>query len=284
MLRLPAALAGVAVIASLTSTGLLPLDRDPTSATATAPPMAFRFGQENSWVRVQNIGVSRTRPSSSPTTAITARCSPRTAARPPACPPVGPGQGWTFFTESNPALPSGYQGSAVVESDQPIVALYAKDVRRNGAFMIDGNTTTTLAGSSRMYLPLIANRDGAQGDWNGRFALQNLSDTTACVTITYLSNYTDGEIAWDPYKAGTNGPQAVRLPQRRPPHPRQGHALPRPRHLRRACGLHRLRAHRDAHERAERPREPAGAHRLRRRLQQHLQPVRFLSRRSTTPR
>jgi hypothetical protein len=38
----------------------------------------------------------------------------------------------------------------------------------------------------------------------GRFALQNLSDdVTACVTITYLSNYTDGEIAWDPYKPGS---------------------------------------------------------------------------------
>jgi hypothetical protein len=73
--------------------------------------------------------------------------------------------------------------------------------------MIDGNTTTTAVGSSTMYLPLIANRDGAQNDSMGRFAVQNLSDTvTACVGITYLSNYTDSEIAWDPYKPGTKNP------------------------------------------------------------------------------
>ena len=125
----------------------------------------------------------------------------------PACVAIGPGQGWTFFQEGNPQLPAGYKGSAVVESDQPIVALQAKDIRRNGAFMIDGNTTTILSGSSRMFLPLIANRDGPQNDWNGRFALQNLSDTvTACVTLTYLSNNTDGEVAWDPYKLGDEEP------------------------------------------------------------------------------
>ena len=55
----------------------------------------------------------------------------------PACPNLGPGQGWTFFQNGNPALPIGYQGSALVESDQPIVALQAKDVLRNGAFMIE---------------------------------------------------------------------------------------------------------------------------------------------------
>src|SRR3990172_8822423 len=72
--------------------------------------------------------------------------------------------------------------------------------------MIDGNTTTIASGSSKMYLPLIANRDGAQNDSMGRFAVENLTDTvTACVGITYLSNATDGEIAWDPYKPGTKG-------------------------------------------------------------------------------
>jgi hypothetical protein len=210
-LRLPAALAGVAVMASLTSTGLLPLNRDATTATATAPGPAYRFGQENSWVRVQNIGAVNATVIVSyygDNGALLAQDGCPSAA----CPPIGPGQGWTFFTERHPGLPSGYQGSAVIESDQPIVALYAKDVRRGGAFMIDGNTTTTLSGSSRMYLPLVANRDGAQGDWNGRFAIQNLSDTTACVTITYLSNYTDGEVAWDPYKPGTNSPKQSGCP------------------------------------------------------------------------
>jgi hypothetical protein len=39
--------------------------------------------------------------------------------------------------------------------------------------------------------------------------IQNLSDTvTACVTITYLSNATDDEIAWDPYRPGASGSTA----------------------------------------------------------------------------
>jgi hypothetical protein len=164
--------------------------------------MAFTFGQENSWIRVQNIGGADA--------TVTVNYYDENGGRvgqdacPSAgCPALGPGQGWTFFQEGNPQLPIGYKGSAVVESDQPIVALQAKDVRRNGAFMIDGSTTTIASGANRIYLPLVASRDGAQNDSMGRFALQNLSDTvTACVTITYLSNYTDGEVHWDPYKPG----------------------------------------------------------------------------------
>lgn len=209
-LRLPAALASLTAVTALTSHGLL-LD-DSTDNVIAANVTAYRFGQENSWVRVQNIGGANANVIVSyyhDGGALLAQDSCPSAA----CPALGPGQGWTFFTQNNPALPVGFQGSAVIESDQPVVALYAKDVRRNGAFMIDGNTTTTLAGSSRMYLPLIANRDGGQGDANGRFVVQNMSDTTACVTLTYLSNYTDGEVHWDPYKPGTSGQRQQGCPE-----------------------------------------------------------------------
>ncbi len=202
--RAPLLIAAAVIAATAVSSGVFSLDRDAQPASATAPGPAYNFGAENTWVRVQNIGAGDANiivSYYSETGALLAQDGCPSAT----CPPIGPGQGWTFFTETHPGLPAGYKGSAVVESDQPIVALYAKDVRRNGAFLIDGNTTTILAGSSKMYLPLIANRDGAQGDWNGRFAVQNLSDTTACVTLTYLSNYTDGEIAWDPYKPGAKG-------------------------------------------------------------------------------
>lgn len=190
-----------------------------TSSFGSRPPRAdavqsaaFSFGEENSWIRVQNIGLT----DASVTVSYFNEAGQQIAQD--ACPsggcgPLGPGQGWTFFQRDNPNLPAGYKGSGVVESDQPIVALQAKDVRRNGAFMIDGNTTTIASGSYKMYLPLIANRDGPQNDWNGRFAVQNLSDTvTACVGLTYLSNSTDGEIAWDPYRPGTNGPRQAGCP------------------------------------------------------------------------
>ncbi|HYM14418.1 MAG TPA: hypothetical protein VEZ14_02540 [Dehalococcoidia bacterium] len=179
----------------------------PSGGSVSAPftSAAFTFGVENSWIRVQNVGQSAA------TVTVTyyneqGSQLAQDACPSAACPALGPGQGWTFFQQNNPSLPPGYKGSALVESDQPVVALQAKDIRRNGKFMIDGNTTTIASGSSRMYLPLVANRDGAQSDSMGRFAIQNLSDSaTACVGITYLSNYTDSEIAWDPYKPGTSG-------------------------------------------------------------------------------
>lgn len=179
---------------------------------AAVESLSFNFGVENSWIRVQNIGVSDA------TVTVTYFDDGGSQLAQDICPSggcaaIGPGQGWTFFQESNPNLRPGYKGSAIVESDQPIVALQAKDIRRNGAFMIDGNTTTIAAGSSKMYLPLIANRDGAQNDSMGRFAIENLSDTTtACVGITYLSNNTDGEVAWDPAKPGSNGPKQTGCP------------------------------------------------------------------------
>ncbi len=221
--RMPALALGVLAVAALASGGVTSLRNGGTGARATAPVASFTFGTENSWIRVQNIGavaanVTVTYYNEGGSQAGQDGC-PTTA-----CAAIGPGQGWTFFQEGNPQLPAGYKGSAVVESDQPIVALQAKDVRRNGAFMVDGNTTTILAGSSKMSLPLIANRDGPQNDWNGRFALQNLSDTvTACVTLTYLSNNTDGEIAWDPYKLGdSTGPKQQGCPNGGRPIPPHG--------------------------------------------------------------
>lgn len=212
---LPRLLTPAVPLAVLSIAALLSAGNPSTStqrASASAPEAAYTFGQENSWIRVQNIGAADA--------TVTVAYYDESGAQigqdvcpSAACPPVGPGQGWTFFQKNNPNIPPGYKGSAVVESDQPIVALQAKDIVRNGEFMIDGDTTTTAVGSSTMYLPLIANRDGAQNDSMGRFAIQNLSDTvTACVGITYLSNYTDGEIAWDPYQPGTKGPKQAGCP------------------------------------------------------------------------
>ncbi len=212
---LPRLLTPVVPLAILAIAALASVSMQSSSAkfaAASASPAAYTFGLENSWIRVQNIGGADA--------TVTVTYYDESGAQvgqdvcPSAgCPALGPGQGWTFFQANNPNIPPGYKGSAVVESDQPIVALQAKDIRRNGEFMIDGNTTTTAVGSSTMYLPLIANRDGAQNDSMGRFAIQNLSDSvTACVGITYLSNNTDGEIAWDPYQPGTKGPKQAGCP------------------------------------------------------------------------
>jgi hypothetical protein len=89
----------------------------------------------------------------------------------------------------------------------------AKDVWRDGRFSIGADTTTIASAGPRLYLPLTANADGPNRDWNGRLAVQNMSAATACVTITYLSNYADAEVAWDPYKPGSSAPRRPGCPK-----------------------------------------------------------------------
>src|SRR5690606_26626288 len=93
------------------------------------------------------------------------------------CEALFPGSGWTFFQRDNPSLPTGFQGSAVISTDQPIVAILAKDVFRGNMFSISGDTLAVGAGSHRVYLPVTGKRDGPNLDWSGRFVIQNMSDT-----------------------------------------------------------------------------------------------------------
>jgi hypothetical protein len=196
-------------LAAITGLSLLIVVSSPPEGVARATT-AYSFGVENSWIRVQNIG------NQNATVEVDyfdeqGRIAGKDTCPSPTCPELFPGSGWTFFQRDNPNLPPGFQGSAVVSTDQPVVAIMAKDVFRGPNFSIAGDTVTTGPGSHRLFLPLTAKRDGPMGDWQGRFALQNMSDTvTACVTITYLSNYTDGEVAWEPYRPGASG--VARLP------------------------------------------------------------------------
>jgi hypothetical protein len=183
--------------------------RDEQRARATA---GFSFTGENSWIRVQNIG------SGDATVDLAyfdeaGKIAGKDSCPSETCPPLYPGSGWTFFQRDNPTLPSGFNGSAVVSTDEPIVAVLAKDIYRGPFFSIAGDTVTNGAGSHRLYLPATAKRDGADGAWNGRFVVQNLSDTVmACVTLTYLSVHTDDEVAWEPYRPPTSGTPRNSLP------------------------------------------------------------------------
>ena len=168
---------------------------------------AFTFGVENSWIRVQNIGTANANIEVDyydENGRLAGRDVCPTAG---VCPALVPGEGWTFFQGQSPSLPPGFRGSAVITSDQPLVAILAKDVIRDGQFfLIAGDTLSLGAGSQRLYIPLVSNQDGPLADWNGRFVIQNMSPTvTACVTITYLSNYTDTEVYWDPYNPKAAG-------------------------------------------------------------------------------
>ena len=203
-LRVP--LLGLAVlsISMLIAGGGAP-SREGVPAASAAFTSAYRIGVENSWIRVQNIGDAAASVDVSyydPEGRLLARDSCPSAS----CPAIAPGGGWTFFQAQQASLPQGYEGSAVVESDQPIVAVQAKDSVRDGKFAIAADTTSIAAGASKLYLPLVANSAGSLQDWQGRFALQNLSSSViACVTLTYVSADTDTDVAWDPYKPGTGG-------------------------------------------------------------------------------
>jgi hypothetical protein len=172
----------------------------------------FSFGVENSWIRIQNIGKANA------TVDLdyydeTGKLAGKDTCPSASCPPMYPGSGWTFFQGENPTLASGFKGSSIISTDQPVVAVMAKDVRRGSKVSIAGDTLVSGLGSNRIYLPVTGKYDGPGADWSGRFVIQNLSDAvTACVTITYLSNYTDSEIAWDPYRPPTSGKPSNPLP------------------------------------------------------------------------
>lgn len=200
----PAALLLLALIAGAGS-----LSGAPRSVRATTTLQVADLGVENSWVRVQNVGGAPASVTVSYYNESGAHVA-QDACPSPSCPALAPGGGWTFFQGQQPQLASGYRGSAVIESDQPIVALQAKDIRKGGEFSISGDTTSIATTGSKLFLPIIANQDGPALNWNGRFAVQNMSSTTACVTLTYMSNASDSEVAHDPYDPKSRRP--ARLP------------------------------------------------------------------------
>ncbi len=212
----------IAALGAVLIAAVLIARSDRTDRASAAPP--YTFGAENSWIRVQNIGNANANVEVDYFDEQ-GRAAGVDTCPSPTCPVMFPGSGWTFFQRDNPSLPAGFQGSAIVAVDQPVVAVVAKDVFRGDRFSIAGDTVTTGPGSHRLYLPITAKRDGPLQDWMGRFAIQNMSDTIqACVTITYLSNYTDDEVAWDPFKppTTTSGPRLPGCPNGGLPLPPRG--------------------------------------------------------------
>ena len=197
----------------LSAAGLSLLALSTTSDEPAAKAIgSYSFGSENSWIRVQNVGsadaeVDLNYFSEGGQIAGTDSCPSDK------CSALFPGSGWTFFQRDNASLPTGFQGSAVVSTDQPVVAILAKDVFRGSEFSIAGDTLTVGQGSHRVYLPVTGKNDGPNSDWSGRFVIQNLSDTVqACVQITYLSIQTDSEVAWEPFQLPATGKPSSPLP------------------------------------------------------------------------
>ena len=121
---LPFVAAALLAVAAFGSNELPSLHPRVEDASASLYSTTYTFGTENSWVRVQNIGGS---PASVTVSYYNeaGQLLGQDGCPSGSCGAIGPGQGWTFFQSQQPQLPFGYRGSAVVESDQPIVALHS---------------------------------------------------------------------------------------------------------------------------------------------------------------
>ena len=166
--------------------------RLPFLLLASAIAALVLTGCGGSWIRVQNVG-------SSPATVTLTYLDAEGRVVTTDTRVVAPYASTNFPQQDNANLPAGYSGSAVIESDQPIIALRRVDMQGRSAEMVDGGALAIGSGGTAVYLPLIMNQAGPWQTWNSRFNIQNLSDTvTACVTITYISSATGTAVGFDP--------------------------------------------------------------------------------------
>jgi len=91
----------------------------------------------------------------------------------------------TFYQPSNTTLPSGFDGSAVVQSTQPIAAIVNR-VNYTGTNASAGSTTLPSgAGGSNVTVPLVY---GGQNGYVSTISIQNTSTGTATYTVSLQAN------------------------------------------------------------------------------------------------
>jgi len=155
---------------------------------------ALSLGDENSWIRVQNLGGQ---PASVEVTFydLAGNAVAEDGCPDGGCAAIEPGFGWSFFQQGSATLGGGYRGSAFVTADQPFVALLARDVFKGGQFQIAGDTLKLGHGASTLYLPLIQNNAA----YVSRISVQNSSDgADACVQVEYWAEGASSPTAVDP--------------------------------------------------------------------------------------
>ena len=104
----------------------------------------------------------------------------------------------TYELATIPELPGGFEGSAVVASDQPILAV--ANVRALGADSLL-SYNGILTGATEVVLPIIV-RD--YYDWNTDFWVQNVGSTSANVTMTYYPSTGNSHVATDSIPPGAS--------------------------------------------------------------------------------
>ena len=140
------------------------------------------LGEENSWLRIQNVGVQHAEIDIEFFDKDGAAVARDFCPRDDGCSALLPGFGWSFFQQGYRPLEAGYRGSASVTVDQPFVALLARDVFKAGLFQIGGDSLRLSVGSQAQYAPIVQNT----AEYVSRLSVANLSDEhAACFQILY---------------------------------------------------------------------------------------------------
>lgn len=156
---------------------------------------AVSLGDENSWLRIQNLGGQAATVDVSLYDLGGVQVASDACPKTNVCGPIEPGFGWSFFQQSYPELQDGYRGSAFVTADQPFVALLARDVFKGGVFQVAGDTLKLGRGTPTLYLPIVQNNAA----YVSRISVQNSSDSAdACIQIEYWAEGAAGMTAIDP--------------------------------------------------------------------------------------
>ncbi|MBM3139150.1 MAG: hypothetical protein FJZ92_02785 [Chloroflexi bacterium] len=153
-------------------------------------------GDENSWIRIQNVGGAPANIQIDFYDRAGNRVTTEACPQAGVCTALRPGFGWSFFQQTNLALPAGFRGGGHVTVDQPFVAMLGRDVlRADGSFEIDGDSLRLGAPTPQQYAPVVANND----TFVSRLSLQNTSaDAPACVEIRYFREGSLSPAAVDP--------------------------------------------------------------------------------------
>ena len=140
------------------------------------------LGDENSWIRIQNVGIHPANIEIDFYDVDGARLTTDVCPQSDRCTALSPGFGWSFFQQGFEGLPEGYRGSAYVTVDQPFVSMLARDSFKDGVFQISGDSLRLGNQSPVQYAPIVQNLTTAVS----RISIENASDRKdACVETTY---------------------------------------------------------------------------------------------------
>lgn len=155
------------------------------------------LGDENSWIRIQNVGEGPASVDIDFFDAAGRYVATDTCPSGGRCDAIRSGFGWSFFQQFFGDLPSGFRGSAFIESDQPFVAMLARDVYRSqtGDFEIAGDSLRLGAGTDVHFLPIVQDTER----YISRITVQNPSEDHAiCIELSYYESGSTVPVATDP--------------------------------------------------------------------------------------